>query len=104
MKYRSSTEIIDSMLRSIKTGATKTQIMYKAYMSYSQLQGYLKLLQERDLIQYEQGSQLYRITERGLRFIDAYDQISELVPNAGERNSKTGEAATILRMKEIYNF
>ena len=47
MKYRSSTEIIDSMLRSIRSGATKTHIMYRAYMSYSQLKEYLKLLEER---------------------------------------------------------
>ncbi len=104
MKYRGSTEIIDTMLRSIKSGATKTHIMYKAYMSYSQLQGYLKLLQERDLISYEAGSQMFHITEKGLRFMNAFEKISELVPNAGERNSKTGDAAALVRMKEIYNF
>ena len=87
MKYRGSTEIIDSMLRSIKSGATKTHIMYKAYLSYVQLKEYLKLLQERELINYEEGSRLYTITEKGLRFMNAYDKISELVPSIEERNS-----------------
>src|SRR5579862_5475447 len=84
MKYRSSTEIIDSMLRSIRSGATKTHIMYRAYMSYSQLKEYLKLLEERELIKYEQGSQLYLLTEKGLRFMNAYDKINELVPSISE--------------------
>jgi predicted transcriptional regulator len=87
MKYRSSTEIIDSILHSIDSGATKTHIMYRAYLSYSQLREYLKLLQNRDLIRYEEGSQLFHLTERGLRFINVYEEIKELVPTADERNS-----------------
>src|SRR5713226_9562406 len=104
MKYRSSTEIIDTMLRSIESGATKTHIMFKAYMSYGQLKEYLKLLQERDLISYEQSSQLFHITEKGLLFMNAFEMISELVPRTEERNSKE-KAVTIPEMKaETYNF
>ncbi len=84
MKYRSSTEIIDSMLRSIRSGSTKTHIMYRAYMSYSQLKEYLKLLEERELISFNPGSQLYTLTEKGLRFMNAYDKINELVPSVNE--------------------
>jgi len=84
MKYRSSTEIIDSMLRSIRSGATKTHIMYRAYMSYSQLKEYLKLLEERQLIRIEPGSQLYMLTEKGLKFMNAYEKINELVPSVNE--------------------
>jgi len=87
MKYRSRTEIIDSMLRSIKSGATKTHIMYRAYMSYAQLKEYLALLQEKELVAFDQKSQLYRLTEKGLRFMDAYDKIYELVPKVSERNA-----------------
>ena len=92
MKYRSSTEIIDSMLRSIRSGATKTHIMYRAYMSYSQLKEYLKLLEERQLIKYEQGSQLYMLTEKGLRFMNAYDKINELVPSISEGKAPSAES------------
>ena len=87
MKYRSSTEIIDSMLRSIRSGATKTHIMYRAYMSYSQLKEYLKLLEERQLIKCEPGSQLYVLTEKGLKFMNAYEKINELVPSVNEIKS-----------------
>jgi predicted transcriptional regulator len=107
MKYRSSTEIIDSMLRSIRSGATKTHIMYRAYMSYSQLKEYLKLLEERQLIKYEPGSQLYVLTEKGLRFMNAYDKINELVPsiNEGKSLGDTREnEIPITKKQEIFEY
>jgi len=86
MKYRSSTEIIDTILRSLDSGATRTRIMYKAYLSYSQLKEYLSLLQDRQLLKYEEGSQIYTITEKGLRFMNAYDDIRELVSGTVDEN------------------
>jgi predicted transcriptional regulator len=94
MKYRSSTEIIDSILHSIDARATKTHIMYRAYLSYSQLKEYLKLLQDRELIRYEDGSQMYLLTERGLRFINVYEEIKQLVPTADERNNSAATSST----------
>ena len=79
MKYRSRTEIVAMILQSARGGATKTRIMYKAYLSYTQLKEYLTFLQDNDLIKYEEGSQLYRITAKGRHFLEAYDQISDLV-------------------------
>jgi predicted transcriptional regulator len=86
MKYRGKIEIFDAMLRSIGSGSAKTRIMYKAYLSHTQLQEYLALLQKRNLIEYEEKSQRYRLTEKGIRFIDAYDQINELILSTDERN------------------
>ena len=86
MKYRGSTEIIDSMLRCIGSGATKTHIMYRAYLSYSQLKDYLGLLEQRKLIIYEEMEGRFKLTEKGLQFMDAYDKISELIPSTEERN------------------
>jgi predicted transcriptional regulator len=79
MKYRSRTEIMAQMLLAANKGATKSRIMYSALLSYSQLKEYLTFLQSKDLLMYEQGSGLYRLTERGLRFIDIYDKISQSV-------------------------
>lgn len=94
------------MLRSIKSGATKTHIMYKAYLSYVQLKEYLKLLQERELIKYEEGSRVYTITEKGLRFMNAYDKISELVPSTEVRNSlfERGNMTPFLSSKAVESF
>jgi predicted transcriptional regulator len=88
MKYRSSTEIMDSILRSTKSGAKKTQIMYKAYLSSEQLKEYLRVLNEKELIKYEEDSRLYRVTDRGLRFMNVYDEISELISGAEERKPR----------------
>ena len=93
MKHRSSTEIMDSMLRSIKSGATKTRIMYSAYMSYSQLKSYLELLEQNKLIVYDKELHNYGVTEKGRKFMDAYDEIRELVPSAEERGEKIHQFA-----------
>jgi predicted transcriptional regulator len=53
--------------------------MYKSYLSYAQLNEYLSLLLERDLLSYEPETQLYKITPKSLRFLSAYEQIRELV-------------------------
>lgn len=79
MKYRSRTEIAAMILQAARTGATKTKIMYKAYLSYAQVKEYLKFLQENNLIKQEAGTQLYRVTESGRHFLHAYDEISDLV-------------------------
>ena len=107
MKYRSSTEIIDSMLRSIRSGATKTHIMYRAYMSYSQLKEYLKLLEERQLIKYEPGTQVYVLTDKGLRFMNAYDKINQLVPSINEDKSQTEDRVNefpVVRKQEAFDY
>ena len=51
MKYRSRTEIVSMILEAANGGATKTKIMYKAFLSYAQLKEYLSLLIENNLIE-----------------------------------------------------
>jgi predicted transcriptional regulator len=79
VKYRSRTEIVAIILQSARTGATKTKIMYQAYLSYAQVKEYLRFLQENNLIKYEEGTQLFKITDKGRHFLNAYDEISDLV-------------------------
>jgi len=43
MKYRSRTEIVSMILEAANGSATKTKIMYKAFLSYEQLREYLAL-------------------------------------------------------------
>ncbi len=81
--------------------------MYKAYLSYSQLKEYLALLQERDLLKYEEGTQHYTITEKGLRFINAYDEIRELVSGGSEENfqkQSLGVMNSQAKKPEMFNF
>jgi predicted transcriptional regulator len=67
------------ILEAANGGATKTKIMYKAFLSYAQLKEYLAVLIENGLIEYEDGRQLYRTTEKGIRLLRVYNQVGELV-------------------------
>jgi len=78
MKYRSRSEITAMIIEAVRSGATKTKIMYKAYLSYFQVVEYLKYLQQNGLITYEEGTQLYRPTERGLKFLNLSDELNEM--------------------------
>ena len=79
MKYRGRTEILGNILDSANGGATKTKIMYKAYLSYNQLREYLSILIENNLIKYLDGTQTYKTTEKGLNFLKMHNQIGELL-------------------------
>lgn len=79
MKYRSRTDIIAMILQAATGGATKTRIMYSAYLSYAQVKEYLSFLLERNLIIYEEGTQLYKLTDRGLHLMRAYEGISDMI-------------------------
>jgi predicted transcriptional regulator len=67
------------MLQAANKGATKTRIMYGAYLSYAQVKDYLSFLESRELLKYEEGTQLYKLTEKGLKYLSAFDQISEMI-------------------------
>jgi predicted transcriptional regulator len=90
MKYRSRTDIIAMILQAAMNGATKTRLMYSAYLSYAQVQEYLAFLTDRKLITFEEGSQEYKLSEQGLRFLRVYDEISEIV----SLNNKGSERVT----------
>ena len=79
MKYRSRTDIVALILEAANGGATKTKIMYKAFLSFSQLREYLTVLQRNGLIEYEDGIRAYRTTEKGLQFLEIQNRMDELV-------------------------
>ncbi|HVD06959.1 MAG TPA: winged helix-turn-helix domain-containing protein [Nitrososphaeraceae archaeon] len=79
MKYRSRTEIISMILEAANGGATKTRIMYRAFLSYAQLREYLSILIENNLLEYLEGSQTYKTTEKGLNLLKMHNEIGELL-------------------------
>jgi predicted transcriptional regulator len=79
MKYRSRTEIVAMILDSANGGATKTKIMYSAFLSFAQLKEYLSLLIENNLIEYYEGNKIFRTTEKGLKFLKMHNEIGELL-------------------------
>src|SRR5438093_4940469 len=78
MKYRSRTDIVSQILDAANGGSTKTRIMYKAYLSYAQLKEYLSILVENGLLELEEEQQKYRTTEKGTKFIKAYQHMDML--------------------------
>ena len=79
MKNRGRTEMLAAMLERAKGGTTKTKIMYSAFLSYSQLKDYLDILIENSLIEYLEGTQTYRTTEKGSNYLKMNNEIGELL-------------------------
>jgi predicted transcriptional regulator len=79
MKYRSRTEIVCKILDATNGGATKTKIMYAAFLSYAQLKEYLSVLIENNLIECHDGTQTFKTTEKGLNYLKMYREIGELL-------------------------
>jgi len=68
-RRRARHDIIMEILRTAKGGEKKTQIMYKARLSFSQLEQYLNALKKGWFITEESG--VWRTTEKGLHVIEA---------------------------------
>jgi predicted transcriptional regulator len=80
VKPRSRSEIIVAIMEAANGGgATKTMIMYKAVLSYDRMKEYLSSLAEDGLIEYEQGRMTYRTTAKGMRLLQLYNNVNEMV-------------------------
>ena len=88
MKYRSKTEILRSRTEIVGCildaaanggGATKTKIMYIAFLSYNQLNVYLSILIEYNLIEYIDWTQTFKTTEKGLNYLKMHNKMGELL-------------------------
>ena len=79
MKYRSRTEIVGNILDAANGRATKTKIMYKAFLSYAQLKEYLSVLTENNLIEYLDVNHTFKTTEKGLNYLKMHNEMGELL-------------------------
>jgi predicted transcriptional regulator len=73
------------MLEAANVRATKTKIMYNAYLSYNQLKEFLSILTENNLIEY-QGTHKFKTTEKGLNFLKMHNEIGELIHTTIKNN------------------
>jgi predicted transcriptional regulator len=81
---RSVTEITVQILEAVNgydnddnEGITLTNIMTKIFLSHEQTKEYLMLLTEDDLLSYDSTMRTYKTTEKGLTFLQAYNQIDQ---------------------------
>jgi predicted transcriptional regulator len=79
-KRRDRFLIIAEILETAKPGALKTQIMYRANLSFTQLHAYLNFLLKIKLLDktLENNRTRYRTTKKGANFIQQYREITEL--------------------------
>jgi predicted transcriptional regulator len=81
MKYRSRFDIASTILNGAMEGtATKTRLMYGSFLSFAQINEYLKFLLGNALISRDEKARTYALTEKGLRFLRSYEELSKLVP------------------------
>jgi predicted transcriptional regulator len=75
--YRSRLDIIADMLHVVgKEGAKKTQIMYRANLSYKVLTKYLTEVIEAGLVRLQRKERVYVITSKGMEFLGKYKKYS----------------------------
>src|ERR671913_1194035 len=89
MKYRSRTELTSNILEAANGGATKTKIMYKAFLSYAQLKEYLAMLIQNGLMAHDIEGEMYRTTSNGIKFLETSRQLSGLLTTTASENRVT---------------
>ncbi len=81
MKYRSRFAIASNILHVARAGnATKTRLMYGSFLSFAQINEYLGFLTANSLITRDEETHIYALTEKGVRFLHIYEELSKLVP------------------------
>jgi predicted transcriptional regulator len=80
-KRRDKLGIVSEILEIAKEGTLKTQIMYKANLSFTQLNGYLKFMLKTTFLKKftARGKTMYVATEKGLDFLQRYCELTELL-------------------------
>jgi len=53
--------------------------MYKAFLSYAQLKEYLALLEESELLAYDNREHTFKTTQKGLRFLNITNSLQGLM-------------------------
>jgi predicted transcriptional regulator len=80
-KNRSKLDIIAAILNVVDNReASKSRIMYGAYLSYEQAREYMPTLLQSGLFTTTNNARsLYKIRERGLRFLELYGKVNEMI-------------------------
>ena len=80
-KRRDRLYIIAEILAIAKDGSLKTQIMYRANLSFAQLNEYLNFLIKRELLKVNSDNKktFYKTTSKGVKYLENYEEISNLL-------------------------
>jgi predicted transcriptional regulator len=97
LKHRSKEEITALVLEAIVNTdrPTQTMIMYKAYLTHVQLKEFLASLMEQGIIEYNKLERIYTITEKGMHFLEVYNQLNQLHTSNILKTTTSTELQTI---------
>ncbi|MHB1867994.1 MAG: winged helix-turn-helix domain-containing protein [Nitrososphaerales archaeon] len=90
LNRRSRMETYCDIIKAIGGGAEKpTHIMYRANLSWTVMQGYIRSLEGQGLVQAQddEGKRLYQLTERGFGLLKQYLSIKEDLRLSPEENA-----------------
>jgi len=88
------------MLQSAVRGATKTRLMYEAFLSHSQVEEYLAFLLGKKLISLAPDKKHYTPTEKGRHFLAMFYEIRDAVTVTKPQNTPPKEEAQPLENEE----
>jgi predicted transcriptional regulator len=91
-KRRNKLYIIAEILEIAKDGTLKTQVMYRANLSFTQLNDYLDFMLRIELLEKIEinDKDVYRATDKGLYYQQRYREITELLRTGGEATNSNG--------------
>ncbi len=80
--------IMAEILEVTLDGALKTQVMYRANLSFAQMNHYITLLLELKLLEINKDSRrnIYKTTTKGARFLESYKQMIDLLTKTKEND------------------
>jgi len=80
-------------------GALKTQVMYRANLSFAQLNQYLKIMIDLKLMEVVKNSErtVYKTTQKGMRYLQSYREIRDLLKKESNGNPNNGNGVYLVK-------
>lgn len=108
MKKRDRINIIRLILEvsnEVDYAKRTTKIMYKVLVNHPQLKEYWTVLTESDLLSYDIDTEKFKTTEKGLKFLKAYNKTNRFIEaNASTTRTTTANLDAKRNLKESTEF
>jgi len=87
VRYHGDNEMCVSILKNINLGDVQNLSSHTGLSSWK-LNRCLELLQKNSLIKNEENTQVYKITEKGVQYLNSYNKIIELLCRKPEKREE----------------
>lgn len=94
LKRRDKLQIIAEILGIARRNTLKTQIMYRANLSFTQINDYLNFMLDAHLLEKrtENGKDYYRATNNGIKYLQLYCALMHLLSSKDLKSEKLLES------------